>query len=139
MTGWTEAHSGSVPASGLDLPGREHRFLNPFQPDDSGAPLQRSHEQPAAATAGLLGGRQAPLDLGLMLQKRLSLVGTTLRARPIEEKIAVIRLFASQVLPWLEKGLVRPVVDSMFPFEEVKAAQTRLESNEGLGKVILQL
>jgi NADPH:quinone reductase len=87
---------------------------------------------------GLLGGRQTPLDLGLMLQKRLSLVGTTLRARPIEEKIAVTRLFASQVLPWLEKGLVRPVVDTVFPFEEVRAAQARLASNEGLGKVILQ-
>jgi NADPH:quinone reductase-like Zn-dependent oxidoreductase len=48
-------------------------------------------------------------------------------------------LFASQVLPWLEKGLVRPVVDSVFPFEEVKAAQARLASNEGLGKVILRL
>jgi NADPH2:quinone reductase len=88
---------------------------------------------------GLLGGRQAPLDLGLMLQKRLSLVGTTLRARPIEEKIAVTRLFASQVLPWLEKGLVRPVVDTVFPLEDVKAAQARLGSNEGLGKVILRL
>ena len=58
-----------------------------------------------------------------MLQKRLSLVGTTLCARPVEEKIGVTRFFASQVLPWLEKGLVRPVVDAVFPFEEVKAAQ----------------
>jgi NADPH:quinone reductase-like Zn-dependent oxidoreductase len=88
---------------------------------------------------GLLGGRQAPLDLGLMLQKRLSLVGTTLRARPVEEKIIVTQLFARQVLPWLERGIVRPVVDSVFPFDGVKAAQERLGSNEGIGKVILLL
>jgi NADPH:quinone reductase-like Zn-dependent oxidoreductase len=88
---------------------------------------------------GLMGGRQAPIDLGLMLQKRLTVVGTTLRARPLEEKISVTRLFASQVIPWLERGLVRPVVDSVFPFEQVKAAQARLESNEGLGKVILRI
>ena len=52
---------------------------------------------------GLLGGREAALDLGLMLTKRLTVVGTTLRARPLEEKIAATRLFASQVVPWLER------------------------------------
>jgi NADPH:quinone reductase-like Zn-dependent oxidoreductase len=88
---------------------------------------------------GLLGGRQAFLDLGLMLQKRLTVVGTTLRARPLEEKIAATRLFANQILPWLEKGVVRPVVDSVFGFEEVRAAHARLESNQGFGKVILRL
>ena len=69
---------------------------------------------------GLLVGREAPLDLGLILSKRLTLVGTTLRARPLEEKIAATRLFASQVVPWLERGAVRPVVDSVFPWEEVR-------------------
>jgi NADPH:quinone reductase len=88
---------------------------------------------------GLLGGHQAPLDLGLMLRKRLTVVGTSLRARPLEEKIAATRLFASQVLPWLERGMVRPVVDSVFAFEQVGDAQARLESNRAFGKVILRL
>ena len=65
---------------------------------------------------GLLGGHEAPLDLGLMLSKRLTVVGTTLRARPLEEKIAATRLFARQVVPWLERGAVRPVVDAVFPW-----------------------
>ena len=88
---------------------------------------------------GLLGGSSAPFDLNLMLRKRLTIVGTTLRARPLEEKIAATRRFADQVVPWLARGLVRPVVDSVFPFEDVRDAQARMESNEVFGKVILRL
>jgi putative PIG3 family NAD(P)H quinone oxidoreductase len=88
---------------------------------------------------GLLGGSHAPFDLNLMLRKRLTIVGTTLRARPLEEKIAATRRFADQVVPWLARGLVQPVVDSVFVFEDVRAAQERMESNEVFGKVILRL
>ena len=88
---------------------------------------------------GLLGGSNAPLDLNLMLRKRLTIVGTTLRARPLEEKIAATRRFAEQVVPWLERGTVRPVVDSVYAFEDVQAAQARMESNEVFGKVILEI
>jgi NADPH:quinone reductase len=88
---------------------------------------------------GLLGGSNAPFDLNLMLRKRLTIVGTTLRARPLEEKIAATRRFAEQVVPWLTRGTVRPVVDSVFSFEDVHAAQARMESNEVFGKVILRL
>lgn len=88
---------------------------------------------------GLLGGHTAPLDLNVMLRKRLTIVGTTLRARPLEEKIAATRRFADQVVPWLARGLVRPVVDSAYPFEAVRDAQARMESNEVFGKVILRM
>jgi len=88
---------------------------------------------------GLLAGGSAPLDLNLMLRKRLTIVGTTLRARPLEEKIAATRRFAGQVVPWLARGLVLPVVDSVFAFEDTRTAQIRLESNEVFGKVILRL
>jgi len=88
---------------------------------------------------GLLGGIHGPLDLSLMLRKRLTIVGTTLRARPIEEKIAATRRFADQVVPWLARGVVRPVVDSVFPFEEAYDAQKKLESNQIFGKVILMM
>ncbi len=53
---------------------------------------------------GLLGGSNAPIDLNLMLRKRLTIVGTTLRARPLEEKIAATRQFAEQVIPWLARA-----------------------------------
>ncbi len=87
---------------------------------------------------GLLGGSNAPFDLNLMLRKRLTIVGTTLRARPLEEKIAATRRFADQVVPWLARGLVRPVVDSVFAFDDARDAQARMESNEVFGKVILK-
>jgi NADPH:quinone reductase-like Zn-dependent oxidoreductase len=88
---------------------------------------------------GLLGGSRAVLDLNLMLRKRLTIVGTTLRARPLEEKISATQRFSAQVLPWLEREIVRPIVDSVFPFEEVQAGLSRLESNEVFGKVVLQV
>jgi NADPH:quinone reductase len=88
---------------------------------------------------GLLAGRHATVDLAELLRKRITIVGTTLRGRPLEEKIAVSRRFASRVLPWFDDGRVRPVVDRVFPFAEVRAAQERLESNLGFGKIILSL
>ncbi|MBV8310995.1 MAG: zinc-binding dehydrogenase, partial [Planctomycetaceae bacterium] len=66
-------------------------------------------------------------------------VATTLRARPLEEKIAATRLFARQVVPWLKRGVVRPVVDAVFPSKEVREGYARLASNQTFGKVILRL
>jgi putative PIG3 family NAD(P)H quinone oxidoreductase len=88
---------------------------------------------------GLLGGASAPLDLNLMLHKRLTIVGTTLRARPLEEKIAATRRFADQVVPWLARGVVHPVIDSVYAFEDVRAAHLRMGSNEVFGKIVLRL
>ncbi|QDV32839.1 NAD(P)H-quinone oxidoreductase [Tautonia plasticadhaerens] len=88
---------------------------------------------------GLLGGRKAELDLSQLLAKRARLVGTTLRARPIEEKIAATRRFADRVVPWLERRTVMPVVDRAFPLDEVVAAASHMESNRGFGKVVLMM
>ena len=63
----------------------------------------------------------------------------TLRARPLEEKIAATQRFAAQVVPWLARSLVRPIVDSVFAFEDVRAALLRLESNQVFGKVVLRI
>ncbi len=88
---------------------------------------------------GYLGGANAPVDLSTILRKRLTIVGTTLRARPLEEKIAATRRFAEQVIPWLARGLVRPVVDSVFDLDDVRKAQARMEANEVFGKVVLRV
>jgi putative PIG3 family NAD(P)H quinone oxidoreductase len=88
---------------------------------------------------GLLGGGTGTIELRALLRKRITMVGTTLRARPLEEKIAVTQRFAARVVPWLERGLVRPVIDRVFAFDDVRAAQARLESNLGFGKVVLRL
>jgi NADPH:quinone reductase len=88
---------------------------------------------------GQLGGSEASINLRTLMSKRASVVGTTLRARPLEEKIAATRRFADAVIPWLERGLVRPIVDQVFAFEDIKAASDRMSSNLGFGKVILRL
>ncbi|WP_406697669.1 NAD(P)H-quinone oxidoreductase [Singulisphaera sp. Ch08] len=88
---------------------------------------------------GLLGGGSASIDLTTLLRKRIRLIGTTLRARPLEEKILVTRGFADRVVPWLERGLVRPIIDRVFGLDDVRTAQARLESNHGFGKIILRL
>ena len=106
-----------------------------YSPESSDADTSVS----GSVLVGLLGGSQAPLDLNLMLRKRLTIVGTTLRARPLEDKIAATQRFASQVVPWLERSLVRPIVDSVFAFEEVRPALAHLESNEVFGKIVLSL
>jgi NADPH:quinone reductase-like Zn-dependent oxidoreductase len=88
---------------------------------------------------GLLGGGTGSIHLAALMSKRARLIGTILRSRPLEEKIAVAQRFAARVVPWLERGLVRPVVDRVFAFEEVRVAQKWLETNLGFGKIILRL
>ncbi len=88
---------------------------------------------------GLLSGRKVSLDLGMLLSQRVTMIGTTLRARPLEEKIMATTLFARQVVPWLERGMVRPVVDAVIPWENTNEAFGRMQSNQTFGKVILQL
>jgi NADPH2:quinone reductase len=88
---------------------------------------------------GSMGGGQVEFALHQVMSKRLRIMGTVLRARPLEEKIAVTQAFASQVVPLLARGMVRPVVDTEFPLDQVREAHTRLASNETFGKVVLLL
>jgi putative PIG3 family NAD(P)H quinone oxidoreductase len=88
---------------------------------------------------GMMGGAQAETPLATLLAKRLRLMGSTLRQRPLAEKIAVTRAFAKGVLPLLEQGIVKPVVDSVFPFAKLHEATARMENNENMGKIVLSL
>jgi putative PIG3 family NAD(P)H quinone oxidoreductase len=88
---------------------------------------------------GLLGGGTATIELTTLLRKRLTIVATTLRARPIEEKIAATLRFATSIVPWLERGRVRPIINRVFAFDDVRAAQARMDSNVGFGKIVLRL
>ncbi|MEP7148068.1 MAG: NAD(P)H-quinone oxidoreductase [Acidobacteriota bacterium] len=87
---------------------------------------------------GLTAGREARIDLGMTLSKRLKLIGTTLRARAIEEKADATRAFSTEVVPLLASGRLRPNVDRVFEFKDVRAAHEYLESNESFGKVVLE-
>ena len=88
---------------------------------------------------GLLGGAKGELDMGQLLGKRLRIVGSTLRARPVEEKIAITRRFAAEIWPKLLDGRLRPVIDTIFPIEEAQAAHEYVRANRNIGKVILAI
>jgi NADPH:quinone reductase len=86
---------------------------------------------------GTTGGASAEVNLGIVMGKRLRLMGTVLRARSLEEKARATRLFAAHVVPLLASGKVKPVIDRVYRMEEARAAHTRLESNESFGKIVL--
>ena len=88
---------------------------------------------------GTTSGAKAEIDYSIVMQKRLAVMGTSLRTRSIEEKATATRLFAEQVVPLLASGAVRPVIDRVFKMEEVRAAHERIESNESFGKVVLMI
>jgi putative PIG3 family NAD(P)H quinone oxidoreductase len=86
---------------------------------------------------GMMGGTNTQANLGLLLQKRLQVRGTTLRARPLEEKAAATRAFEKSVLPHMASGRIKVVVDRVFPLAEAGAAQEYMASNANFGKVVL--
>lgn len=86
---------------------------------------------------GLTGGRSASIDLGAVLSKRLTIVGTVLRARTLEEKIGVTAYFAAEVLPLFEGGIVGPVVERSYPLAQAAEAHRKLESDTVFGKLVL--
>jgi NADPH2:quinone reductase len=88
---------------------------------------------------GTMAGRDAGISLGRVLASRITIRGTMLRGRAIEEKIAATRAFEEQVVPLFERRIVRAVVDREFPLEDVHAAHTRMESNESIGKIVLRV
>jgi NADPH2:quinone reductase len=87
---------------------------------------------------GLTAGRTAEIDLGMVLSRRLTIIGTVLRARDLTEKAEVTRMFEIEVVPLLSDGRVQPNVDRVFPAAEVADAHRYLESNESFGKVVLE-
>ena len=86
---------------------------------------------------GTTAGAQAMLDLSIVMHKRLTIVGTVLRARSSEEKASATRLFAEQVVPLLAEGTIKPVVDRQYRLQDIRDAHLRLESNENFGKIVL--
>jgi NADPH:quinone reductase-like Zn-dependent oxidoreductase len=86
---------------------------------------------------GLTAGRTAQVDLGLLLRKRLTLLGTVLRSRSAAEKTAAVRGFAAWAAPHLAAGTLRPVLDRAFPAEDAAAAHRYVEENRNFGSVVL--
>ncbi len=88
---------------------------------------------------GLMGGTQAELNLGLLLRKRLRIIGSTLRARSIAAKSAVMDGLERDVWPKIEKGAIQPIVETVVPMPEAQRAHELVAGNTTVGKVLLEL
>ena len=87
---------------------------------------------------GLMGGTaSATVDLGAILRRRLTITGSTLRARGVEEKGAIAAVLRREIWPLLEDGRVKPVVYRTFPLVDASAAHRLMESSEHIGKIVL--
>ena len=88
---------------------------------------------------GLVAGLHCEIDFGQILRKRLTIKGTTLRMRPLEEKIVATRMLEHNIVPLIEKNLLKPVVDKILPLARASEAHEFMDSNQNFGKIILEL
>ena len=110
--------------------------------DCIGAPYLERHLEVLASGGrlviiGLQGGSRAELDLAVLMRKRITIAGSTLRARPVEEKARIISAFLERFGAHLADGRIRPVVDRTLPFEQAAEAHRLLAAGEIFGKIVL--
>jgi putative PIG3 family NAD(P)H quinone oxidoreductase len=83
-------------------------------------------------------GTEATLPFGMLMRKRATISGTTLRARPLAEKAAIVEAVRYNVWPFVADGRVRPVVDAVLPLAEAAEAHRRIASGDVIGKLLLR-
>jgi putative PIG3 family NAD(P)H quinone oxidoreductase len=88
---------------------------------------------------GVMAGGAVSFNLGALLPKRASVTGTVLRARPLEEKIAISQRFAAEVLPLFESGALNVVIDSRYRLDDIAAAHAYMETNANVGKILVDV
>lgn len=90
-------------------------------------------------TIGRLGGKMDEIDLDKIALKRMKVIGVTFRTRSLDEKIEITRRMSADLMAHLESGRIKPVIDSVFTFDEAPAAQDYMRANKHLGKIVLKL
>jgi putative PIG3 family NAD(P)H quinone oxidoreductase len=88
---------------------------------------------------GTVGGGRAELEWGPLMAKRHSIIASTLRSRPLAERVDLTRRFAEWGQPRLADGRLRPVLDTTFPLSRAADAHRRVEENANAGKVVLEI
>ena len=129
---WLSDARAAVPA-GFDV------VVDVIGGDEVDRNLQAAAPKGTIVQVGLMGGGSTQVNVGLLLTKRLKWIGTVLRPRPIEEKVAVTRRFAAEVLPLFATGELAPVIDSTFPFEQIADAHRHMEANANTGKIVVTM
>jgi NADPH:quinone reductase len=87
---------------------------------------------------GLTAGNRTEIDLGVVLRKRIRIIGTALRSRAPEEKAALAREFSQRVVPLFDSKQLRPVIERVYPFAEIGAAHAEMAGNGTFGKLVLR-
>ena len=88
---------------------------------------------------GVMGDGSPAIDLGRLLRGRIRLIGTVLRARPLDEKIAITQQFAREILPLFDRGSMHPVIDSRYDLDAIADAHRYMESNANVGKILIDV
>jgi len=88
---------------------------------------------------GVMGGGNMSFNLAALMPKRAKLSGTVLRARPIEEKIAISQRFSAEIIPLFESGKIRPVIDCRYPFSDIAHAHEHMAANANTGKIVIDI
>src|SRR5690606_29007017 len=86
---------------------------------------------------GNQGGAPAEFSMFHLMMKRGRIWGTTLRSRPLEQKVAIVAGVREHVWPWVADGSLRPLIDSVFPFADAASAHRRMEDSHHTGKLLL--
>jgi NADPH:quinone reductase-like Zn-dependent oxidoreductase len=88
---------------------------------------------------GVMGGGNMSFNLAGLMPKRAKLSGTVLRARPLEEKIAISQRFSAEIIPLFESGKIRPVIDCRYPFSDIARAHEHMTANANTGKIVIDI
>jgi putative PIG3 family NAD(P)H quinone oxidoreductase len=129
---WLGALSDTVPA-GVDV------VLDVIGGEETERNLAAVRTDGTIVQVGLMGGAKASVNVGLILSKRITWIGTTLRSRPTERKLALSQRFIDEVLPLFDSGALRPVIDSRFALADIADAHRHMEANANVGKILIDL
>jgi putative PIG3 family NAD(P)H quinone oxidoreductase len=123
IAGWSSAGVSLV----LDIIGRDYFERN----------LSVLSSRGRLVCIATMSGAKVELDIGVLMRKRLSVIGSVLRGRSIAEKGELVREFSDRFLALFESGVVTPIVDSVFPFDKVEDAHTLMRQSGHVGKILL--
>ncbi|MBK7059510.1 MAG: NAD(P)H-quinone oxidoreductase [Rubrivivax sp.] len=105
--------------------------------DYIGRELQCMADDGRLALIAVQGGTRSAIDAGLLLRKRFTLTGSTLRPRSVAYKTGLARALHTRAWPWIESGQVKPVIHQVFPAAQAAAAHALMESSTHVGKIVL--
>lgn len=121
------------------VPNGAHTILDVVGGDEIARNFDVLREQGVIVQVGLMAGRSVDFDVGALVARRATWIGTTLKNRPLEQKATLTQRFITEVLPLFSDGRLKPIIDTQFRIEEASDAHRYMESNANFGKIILSV